>query len=492
MHFPKSFLAPGRSIERSTKGTENLPFKIIFWMTLYLPFEEFFLRWLPSPIAVILRFVPELILYGLAIKVCGTKIWHHQPLKKTPIDLLVVVFFVATAISIVINDASIKGSLVNLRTIWRYLSVFYITVNIEISISELKRLLDGFKAVMLAQAVIGSIQYFLPASFNQAFFAPREFQVGNYQGGSHAAKGSLKVGATAGTFSDSAILSAFLLIGFALLVARVFDIGNGTLIPNWIQLRDSGLVLFSLFSTKKRAALLIGLLVPLITLYVYRKTRSIANVSWFYGAAAVLGLFIISAIGAASSAYSGVDAREESVDLGSYFLQLFSPDYWEQSNEAARGWFTTTILNAVFSTHSWFGFGPDAWHTIQSIKGTLTTGADIDKIERDAGVFDDSFWFAFLAYFGVIGTAVYGLILKRLYDAGRWLARVSSEPEYRILGATFGTLVVITVLYTFVERTFRLRAFSFYFWLLAGLVVNICHIKIAEIKQASPQKTIQG
>ncbi|MEL6844870.1 MAG: hypothetical protein AAFP02_16805, partial [Bacteroidota bacterium] len=123
------------------------------------------------------------------------------------------------------------------------------------------------------------------------------------------------------------------------------------------------------------------------------------------------------------------------------------------------------------------------------IKGTLTTGADIDKIERDAGVFDDSFWFAFLAYFGVIGTAIYGFILKRLYDAGKWLARVSSEPEYRILGATFGTLVVVTVLYTFVERTFRLRAFSFYFWLFAGLVVNMCHLKIAEIKQVNRKES---
>lgn len=174
MQFHKSFLTTRHATQRSAKGQDNLPFKIIFWMTLYLPFEEFFLRWLPSPIAVILRFVPELILYGLAIKVCGAKIWHHQPLKKTPIDFLVVAFFVATAISIIINDASIKGSLVNLRTIWRYLSVFYITVNIDISIGELKRLLNGFRLVMLGQAIIGSVQYFLPASFNQAFFAPRE------------------------------------------------------------------------------------------------------------------------------------------------------------------------------------------------------------------------------------------------------------------------------------------------------------------------------
>jgi len=469
--------------ESATTYPNDLPFKIVFWITLYLPFEEFFLRWLPSPVAVLLRFIPELILYGLVTKVCGTKLLSGRPLKKTPIDLLVAAFFIATGISIIINDSSITGSLVNLRTIWRYLSVFYITVNIDISKEQLKKLLNGFKIAMLIQAAIGAIQYFLPDSFNQAFFAPKAFKVANYEGGSHAALGSLKVGATAGTFSDSAILSAFLLIGLSLLMASTFQGSSGGLLPSWIELRDSALVLFAIFSTKKRAALGIALLVPLVTLFVYGRRRSIVNTTWVYAAAGLLGLVAISAIGAASSASAGFDAREESVDLSTYFLQVFSPDYWQQSNETSRGWFTGTILQAVFSTHSWFGFGPDAWHTMQSIKDTLTTGADIEKIDRDANVFDDSFWFAFIAYFGVVGMLIYACILKRLYDAGQWLARISSEPEYRKLGATFATLIVLTVLYTFVERTFRLRAFSFYFWLLAGLVVNVCHTQISAIKQ---------
>ena len=143
-----------------------------------------------------------------------------------------------------------------------------------------------------------------------------------------------------------------------------------------------------------------------------------------------------------------------------------------------------TILHAVISTRSWFGFGPDAWGTLNSIEATLTDGNDREKLWRDAAVFDDGFWFAFIAYFGFIGTAIYAFMLKRLYDASRWLARVSAEPEYRTLGSSFATLVIITVLYTFVERTFRLRAFSFYFWLLAGLVVNACHLKMAAIKQS--------
>ena len=246
-----------------------------------------------------------------------------------------------------------------------------------------------------------------------------------------------------------------------------------------------GALLFATFATKKRAALFVALLIPPITIYVYGKRKRLASISWLYGAIGLVGILGIIAFGATSGHYSAVDERETSVSLSTYFLQIFSADYWQRSNEEARGWFMNVILHTLVSTRSWFGLGPDFWNALAIIENTtLRTGADMDKLYRDAGVFDDGFWFAFLAYFGIIGTLIYGMILKRLYDASRWLARVSSEPEYRTLGATFATVIIITVLYTFAERIIRLRAFSFYFWLLAGLVINACHVKIAAIKQA--------
>lgn len=469
--------------EKQTESTSDFPFKVIFWIALYTPFEEFFLRWLPTPAAVALRFVPELILYALLFRVCGLKLLRGQPLKRTPIDWVVLAFFVATAISMVINDSSIKGSLVNMRTIWRYLSVFYVVVNIEISRPDLKRLLSGLRVVMIAQGILGSIQYFLPDSFNRAFFAPKGFSIGNYQGGSNAAEtGGVKVGSTSGTFSDPAILSAFMIIALALFFGTAY-VGGGTLLPSLKDWGGIGTLMFAIFATKKRAALALALLIPPLIIYVYGRSKRLANMGWFYGVVALVGVIAILAVGVASSSMSGVDEREQSVSLSDYFLQVFTPDYWENSNETARGWFMSTILHAVLSTRSWFGFGPDAWHTFQAIEDTMTKGDDMDKLWRDAGVFDDGFWFAFIAYFGFVGTAIYVFMLKRLYDAGKWLARVSTEPEYRTLGSTFATLIIITILYTFVERIFRLRAFSFYFWLLAGLVVNACHLKMAAIKQ---------
>ncbi len=472
-----------QSAEKSVGRIANFPFWIVFAIALYTPFEEFFLRWLPGTIAVALRFVPELILYGLLVWVCGTRLLRGRSLRSTPIDFLLGAFGVSTVISMVLNGSPLFGSIVNLRTIWRYLSVFYIVVNLDISLPELKKMLTGLKAAMLIQGIISSLQYFLPASFNQAFFAPREFEIGDYKGESMAGSGDLKVGATAGTFSDSAVLSAFLLVGLALFLSTIYAANHG-LIPNLPEMGSLGTIMFGLFASKKRAALAIALLTPLFVFYAYRRRKDLVNVAWLYGGIALLGVVTIIAVGGAVESFSGADDRQKSIDLGTYFLQVFSPDYWQQSNEEARGWFMSTILNGIFSTHSWFGFGPDFEQTQVAIKETLQTAPDIAKLERDAGVFDDGFWFAFIAYFGIVGTLIYGFIIKRLYDAARWLTRVSTEPEVRTLGATFATLVFVTVLYTFVERILRLRAFSFYFWLLAGLVVNMCHVKMAAIKHS--------
>ncbi|MEM6253692.1 MAG: hypothetical protein AAF821_12300 [Cyanobacteria bacterium P01_D01_bin.156] len=455
-----------------------------------MTFEDFILRWMPGNIALVVRFIPELLLYGLAFYICGSKLLRGETLKKTPIDLLLVAFIFATAVSIIINGAAIKGSIINLRTIWRYLSVFYIVVNINISNSELSKLLSGLKKILFIQALISSIQYFLPPSFNQAFFAPQDFEVEGFKYPSHAAAGTLKVGATAGTFSSSAVLASLLLVAACIFFAESYISGN-SLIPDIAYLKQLGFTFFGIFASKKRAALVIFLLIPLVLFHSYNRPKKLLSFIWLYAALGLVCSVLVLMFGSGPSFSSSASVREEAIPATEYILQLFSPDYWEASNESARGWFVRVIHNAILSTQSWFGFGPDFDNTQRAISDTLSTARDIDKLKRDERVFDDSFWAASVAYFGIIGTAIYAFILKRLYDTARWLCRYGEKPEYKVLGGTFTTLLAVTVLYAFVERVVRLRTFSFYFWLLAGLVVNMFHVQVNEFKNHRTHKEIE-
>lgn len=453
---------------RAAREADEIPFWIVFWIALYTPFEEFIIKWL-GPLSGLARFLPELVLYGLMGKILVHR-FLKRSLKPTPIDMLLVLFGLSTLISIAVNDSSLKQSLLSLRSLWRYISVFYIVVNINVSVSNLSRLIKGIAVVGIVQSVLASLQFFMPNSILRVF-APKGVQIGGYSRTSHAEAGTTKVGAVFGLFAAPAALSAFLLIIFVILLTYLFA-PPGVFLARWQELSSLGVTLFGIFATKKRAALFVALLLPLCVLILYRRSRGIAKTVWVYAALSVSAMILTSLLGASfDTSFESSTARSESIDVGSYLLQVFDPNYWEESSEAARGWVFNTVIHSLRESGSWFGFGPDLYNTRKIIADVLVDGRDRAKIIA-MGPVEDTYWMMMLAYFGVVGMSIYIAIIWRLFRASRWLVKFSSEPEHRRLGVIFCSIVICTILYNFIERILQIRGFSLYFWLFAGLVVN--------------------
>ncbi len=453
---------------RAARAAGDIPFWIVFWISLYTPFEEFIIKWL-GPLAGIARFVPELVLYGVMVQVLANR-FSKRSLKPTPIDLLLVFFALSTLISIAINDSSLKASFLSLRSLWRYLSVFYIVVNIEISVSRLSLVIRSLKTVGLIQAVIASFQFFLPNSLLK-IFAPKGVQIAGYSRVSHAEAGTTKVGAVFGLFAAPAVLSAFLLVVLIISMTYFFTT-PGALMSRLPELSGIGTVFFGIFGTKKRAAWILAVLVPVVVLLFYRKSKGLAKTVWVYTAVALSVVLLTASLGSSfDTSFEGRAAREESIDVGSYVLQLFDPNYWEDSSETSRGWVVGTTIHTLTKSGSWFGFGPDLYQTRRIMADILVDGSDRAKIIA-MGPVEDTYWLIMLAYFGAVGMGIYAVIIWRLFRASQWLAKFSPDPEYRRLGVIFCTLVIFTILYNFIERILQLRGFSLYFWLFAGLVVN--------------------
>jgi len=454
---------------RAADEAREIPFWIVYAIALYTPFEEFIIKWL-GPLSSLARFVPELVLYGLMAQILRKRFFRTRNLKSTPIDLLLLFFAISTLVSIAVNGSGLRASATNLRALWRYLSVFYIVVNIEISVGQLSLMLQGIKTVGVIQAVIASVQFFLPNSLLK-IFAPRGVQVAGYSRVSHAEAGTTKVGAVFGMFPAPAVLSAFLLVVLIISMTYTFT-AAGTALPNLKDIMGVGAMFFGIFGTKKRAAWILAALVPIVVLFFCRKSKGIAKTVWVYAALGLSVVLLTSLLGSSfDTSFEGVEARQRSIDVGSYVLQLFAPSYWQESSEAARGWVVSTVVHSLIKSGSWFGFGPDLYHARQLIADLLVDGPDRAKIIA-MGPVEDTYWVIMLAYFGVVGMGIYMAMIWRLFQAARWLTKFSPEPEYRRLGIIFCSLVIFTILYNFIERILQLRGFSLYFWLFAGLVVN--------------------
>jgi hypothetical protein len=452
---------------QKAKNAGQVPFWIVSAIAVYTPFEDFLVGWLPIPQVAQtgVRFIPEIFLYYLLLQLIYRKIRSEEGLRKTPIDILVVAFFVSSLISILVNHASIPGSIANLRTNWRYLSIYYLLVNINITQQQLASIIRKIIAIGVIQSAITFLQFFLPGSLKMAI------------SGGYCDK-ALSKNANCGTFFDSAILSGFLLVIITIIFSDIY-ISSGSLVPDKSHFINIFLTYFATFASKKRAALLVALLIPLVVFWSLRKVKNLAIITWV----AILLMFLTSFLSPTGNMQKSYTTNpitgqvEESTDVSTYFSSVFSEEYWQHTWKSSRGWMIATTTNALIRSGSWFGFGPELGSVNQGILPYLLEPEDQARLERNQFVFDDPYWFAVIAYFGIVGLSIYWLILWRLYQAAKFVLISSvSQPE-RNIALMSKTLVIIAFFYSFVERLFRLRPFSLYFWLICGLLINIycCH-----------------
>lgn len=439
---------------------------LISLIAIYTPFEDFIVAWSPLPggVQTGIRFIPELIIYLIFLQVISHRLVTGKGLKNGAIDLLVMAFMLATAISMMLNKSGIFPSLANLRSIWRYLALYYTLINIPIAKEQIRNLLKIIRIVGFIQAAIASLQLFLPGSVKIAMAA------GNCE------KGAIKK-ASCGTFLDSANLSGFLLLVIGTVVSTVF-VNCHYLIPPLNETISLGIFYFGMFASKKRAALLMSLILIVLVFSFLKRRRNTILVLWGISAIAIAVVFIYPLL-SLDLDIGQREIGEEVPNITSYFLSVLSPEYWEHTLSASRGWVVTTVMQTMWESSSWFGFGPDHEVLISNM-GQYLTSDEVKKLVRDMEVFDDPYWFAILGYFGVVGLSLYWFILFRLYQVSRKLLAITKVKEYRVLAMSFCSIIVVAFFYCFVERVFKLRHFSFYFWLLAGLVVNVYNSQVRE------------
>ena len=432
---------------------------IIFGIALYIPFEDLITAWLPLPSIgkALVRFIPELIIYALFARVLYVHYKQGLPLKKTPIDPLLALFFVSSFISIIVNQASPVSSLNYLRLIWRYLSIYYIIVNIYVPIDKIDYILSSLRKLGILQGLITSIQFFIPANLKISFAAGQ-------------CEKALSKGASCGSFIDSATLSGFLLITIIILIAHCLrrEKYNFSLRQLVAYIFFS---FFGLFASKKRAALVVAAVIPALMFSLLKRKKLYRFYLWIGFSLIIILVFLVPIL-VSSLGLVTQDSLSEQSDISSYFLRLFSSEYWDDFFLNARGWFLANIWMTVIQAGHIFGLGPELSKVIDTMSLSLDRATDIVKLRRDQFVFYDPYWFAQLAFFGIPGLGLYWSVLWSLYKTSLDLVKRSLSREYAYLGVIFCVLLVVSFLYSFVERLFMLRTFSFYFWMIAGLVVN--------------------
>lgn len=443
------------------------PYYSLVLLVCFVPLEEFLLKWLPvsDQLYSLSRFGSEMLIYVTGMVVLGYKVLTGRALRRTRLDLPVACFVLAVLLSLVINRSPIVGSVANVRPFLRYVFLYYVVVNLPLSPRQIRSLLSLILAGGALQVMIGFLQL-TGGPGVQAIFLPRatDLSVGDFEKSYRVLSAGREIGSLSGTLGDTVGFGFFLVVVLSVLVARYRRLRFPLMLFTLALLANIGW-------SYSRAATLAGL----ICLGLWFRLRH----GW--GATILVGLgtmipavALLVFVSSGSSSLSALKSQQSVlVNLGSVFSRQYLDAAQKQRLAALVGNVPTILVNKPV-----LGYGPDRDKAIDALNHSQRSF--LLKVWSKEG-FKDVYWAAVLTFYGLAGLSAMIWMFVRLYRLAWRVRRRSPNGYERQIADAMIILVLVTAFLLFFNQTIEFRAFGFYFWLVAGLLVASQHVPRAAI-----------
>ena len=436
---------------------------MIYFLTGYVAFEEFILKFLPVSDAVYsyLRFFGETLIYVAFGKLVIHKLYKGIPFVKTAIDLPIIGFYSVVLLSVLVNNSPLIGSLYNIRPFARYIVLFYLVANSNLSERRITVLLRMILGVGIFQIAAGVVQWMGgPAAFN--FFLPREstVSIGGFTKEYRLLELGREIGSVYGTLGDTVIYGVFMILVLVVYLSRIRRL-------EYLNLLGAAVLFFFIARSYSRAATFSALLAGAAWYYFHygwKKTLRLALTTTL-----IFGI-LLAIVNPFNLEY--INPRKARVGLVGNVTGVFSGSYvrvaQKQRLGALIGNVPTVLVNKPI-----LGYGADQNTTIDRLNASQRSF--LLKILSKNG-FKDVYWVAILCFYGILGLSFFALIFYRLFRAALNLYKrsvstplVASRLTQQI-SIIMLCLVAVTVFLLFFNRTLEFRGYGFYFWLCAGLM----------------------
>ncbi|MCY4552399.1 MAG: hypothetical protein OXC79_01885 [Candidatus Poribacteria bacterium] len=442
---------------------------MIYFLTGYIAFEEFILKFLPvsDTLYSYLRFLGEILIYVAFGKLVIHKLYRGIPFVKTAIDLPVIGFYSVVLLSILVNNSPLMGSLYNVRPLARYIVLFYLVVNSSLSDRKIETFLRIILGIGIFQLTAGLIQWIGgPAAFD--FFLPREstLSIGGFTKEYRLLEVGREIGSIYGTLGDTVIYGVFMILVLIVYLSRIRRL-------EYLNLLGAAVLFFFIARSYSRAATFSALLAGGAWYYFHygwKKTLQLAGVT-----VVVFGL-LLAVANPFNLEY--INPRKARVGLVGNVTGVFSGDYvriaQKQRLGALIGNVPTVLVNKPI-----LGYGADQNTTIERLN--MSQRSFLLKVLSKEG-FKDVYWVAILCFYGILGLGFFAMIFYKLfrYALNLYQRSVSTSSLVEQTPSTSRLtqqvaiimlcLVAVTVFLLFFNRTLEFRGYGFYFWLCAGLM----------------------
>ncbi len=466
---------------------DRLSYWLILFLVVFIPFEDFILKFLPvsDRLYFYARFLSELFIYILFAIIIVQKLIKGISFFKTPLDLPIVIFFGIALMSAIVNKANVFESITSIRPVIRYIILFYLIVNINITLTRANTIIRYFIYVGTAQLTIGIVQFLSRGAIDN-FLKPRssEIDIGGVTK-DYALLSGREIGSIYGTTGDTVLFATFMTLFLILIISKMYIANHqvikydkaylvkssskktnvmlsililGTIIAialSYVRICFISAVMivlaYSLLKFYKRKKKRIGMILILISLLIPIISININFFKDFGG-----------------PQYAGND-RQIQQSVVDNITGVFTEKYISIAKKQRLGALTGIPLTVIYNK-PFLGYGPDQLLTIENLNNSPTSF--LTKVWTKEG-FKDVYWVAIMAFYGVAGLSTMIWTFYRLY---RWAKIIYIRTQKKVIkeiSLSVLAITLVTVFLLFFNRTIEFRIYSLYFWLFPGLMFNL-------------------
>ncbi len=442
-------------------------------LSAFMSFEDFILKWLPG--YGYLRYVSELSLYLVFFFVIFKKIKNKEKLFRTPLDGTLIVFCEVAVLSIFLNQAFSISSIIKIKALIRYFFLYYLVVNIDLTHKKVNKLIIVIIGAGIIQLLSGIIQKLSGGALNNIFAPPiSQTEILGLQ--KHFALFTLgrEPGSIYGLAGDTITYAVFMLIILSITFSKLFFELKATHKNNNLSLWFSLVFIFLtnvviVFTFSRAAGIAAVMILCIYARWLTGDRKFLQVVCLFLG----ITFLLITISPALMSLFEGINLGDFATK-NLRFLQnltiLFNKAFVLEHSKVQRLGVLLDVTPIILANKPWFGYGPDNQQTVASI--TADAGQFL-TYEWLPDYIIDAYWVGLLAYFGIVGVVVILWLFWRLYNSANIIYKTSTYQTTKKLALVVMCLVIVTLFFTFFNNVLEFRIYSFYLWLLPGLMFNL-------------------
>ncbi len=462
---------------------------LIIILLLWFPFESVVLRFTPINYYAFVKYFPEAILY-LAFFLSWLRYFFKEKklIPSNPLNIWLGLFLVISLISFLLNEYRSWIYALGLRQVLRFVVIYYLVLIENFDRKTMKNLFRLIMIMVFVEAVLGVVQYLFGGALDKYLFFSQSVNVG---GG--ALLGEIeqfwapgkRVFATMGRYDRLGSFLAFGLVMTFPLVYKLKNIDKNFWFYFFLIIAGVGLILSSSRASWIGAA--VGIFIAGVLVV---KDRRI----WAFFVASFITL-IFYFFGFAFATSNAFQITEKTnMSFQERVFEAFSWRSWQNSYEGyGRIFFIINTPLKVVAKYPLFGVGLGNYGG--GVAAAMLNDSFYNRVELPFGVANvygqvDNSWMSIWGESGTLGLFCWLAFFIVLFRSGLKLYQNGKDGLAHTLGLGFCGLAPAIMVIGFFGPYLEFRALMFYFWLSAGLMMNV-YIKDTNYKPTIYKKLFE-